>query len=289
MDIVRFKSGLGNQMFQYAFLRALQEHGRKVKASLGYYTRHPDRRPFVLCEVLPNIELDYVSDEYFDYIDNQWQSVKRKGKKYLSTIDIKDRFFWVEESDCVYFPDVFKTTECVFVGYWQTEKYFAFIKDKIQREFVFSEGEKELAYLANIISQGPYISVHIRRGDYLPNQEFFGNISETQYYENSIDYIRKNVRDTRWIVFSDDIQWAKANIILPDAIYVEREMFQDYKDWYDMYLMSCCQHNIIANSSFSWWGAWLNRNIDKIIIAPQKWFKAVPAPDICPDEWVRMS
>lgn len=288
MDIVRFKSGLGNQMFQYAFLRALQERGRTVKASLGFYNRHPDERPFVLCDVFYKIKLDYISDEEFDQIDRRWKEIKRKGAVASHNTNLAQRFFWVEENSCAYYPDVFMTRNCTFVGYWQTEKYFSQHKKKLLQELEFDERNPDLVAVANEIRHGSYVSVHVRRGDYIAQQHFFANVGETQYYEHSIDYIMKAAKNIQWAIFSDDMVWTKDNFCLPDALYVEAGLFRNYRDWYDMYLMSLCRHNIIANSTFSWWGAWLNRHEDKIVIAPKRWFQTVPTPDICPDSWLRL-
>ena len=89
-------------------------------------------------------------------------------------------------------------------------------------------------------------------------------------------------------MFSDDIEWVKKNYGMQNVIYVEPKKFQKFNDWYDMYLMSMCKHNIIANSTFSWWGAWLNNHEKKIVIAPQKWFAQDALLDICPVDWVRL-
>ena len=95
------------------------------------------------------------------------------------------------------------------------------------------------------------------------------------------------VRMPGFVFFSNDVDWVKHNIKVEDAVYFERNMFAKYSDWYDMFLMSVCRHNIIPNSTFGWWSAWLNRNPDKIVVAPKRWRNRWEAQDWCPEEWVR--
>ncbi len=289
MDIVRFKGGLGNQMFQFAFYQSLKSKGREVKASLGYYDRNPDKMPFCLTEVFPEIHLDCVSDEEFETVDKAWREIKQNKeqlKKFL--VDYKNRFFWVEGFDNYYRPAVFETQNCVFVGYWQSEKYFREIRNILLEDFRFSAGETNLQNLCcEIKSKSISIAVHIRRGDYLKNPDVWGNLSENDYYERAIHYFEKRFPDLFLVFFSDDIQWVKKRYIYKNAVYIESGMFEDYKAWYDLYLMTCCTHNVIANSSFSWWGAWLNRNPQKNVVAPGKWFlDGRIVKDNCPDEWI---
>lgn len=291
MDIVRFKSGLGNQMFQYAFYQALRAQGRTVRASLGYYDNHPDKMKFCLDEVFPQIVLDQVSNEEFEIINAEWQRVKQ-DRKVLATFlaDDRSRFFWVEERDAGYCPRVFNTQNCVFVGYWQSEKYFLNIRNILIKNFEFPYGEKQLEIMKKcLLADRQYVSVHVRRGDYLLHPGVWGNLSESEYYENAIRFMKKKIPKLQLVFFSDDISWVKERHCYKEAIYIEENMFDNYKPWYDLCLMSCCSNNIIANSSFSWWGAWLNRNEAKIVIAPRNWYyDGRVGKDICPEEWLRM-
>ena len=109
-----------------------------------------------------------------------------------------------------------------------------------------------------------------------------------EYYLNAIDYMRQKKPNAVFCFFSDDIEWVKHNIKEDYALYIEKNMFIQYYDWYDMYLMSICKHNIIPNSTFGWWGAWLNQNPEKIVIAPSKWRKRWEAIDWCPLDWFLM-
>lgn len=291
MDIVRFKGGLGNQMFQYALLKALNLQGRKVMTSLGYYIKYPETAPFILQDVFKKISLDIVDECIFHEIDKRWREIKQDKQRLKDfSADYAHRFFWVEEAGGTYNKHIFETCDCVFVGYWQTEKYFSQCRTELLSDFQFMQGEERLGRLKQkIVSRNNYVSVHIRRGDYLQHSERYGNICTEQYYDAAMAQITMYVSKPIFVFFSDDIQWVKEHYKVEEAIYIEAEMFEHYQAWYDMCLMSCCSYNIIANSSFSWWGAWLNQRPEKKVIAPNPWFNGCEMPDICPEEWLRIS
>ena len=291
VDIVRFAGGLGNQMFQYALVEALRNRGRDVRANLGFYKKHPESDPYLLPNIFTNIQLEYASDSEFEVINARWQEVKRSGREKELCGDHGERFFWVEnvsKEPCTYQPDIFLTKNCTFVGYWQTEKYFKDIRDSLLFRFRFNEVDLELEKFAQMIADDVYVSVHVRRGDYLLNHEIYMGICTKDYYLRAIEYIRKIEPNSKLIFFSDDLEWVKDNFDIPNAIYCSKNLFEHYEDWYDMYLMSKCRHNIIANSSFSWWGAWLNQNKEKIIVAPSKWIRYAKTPDIWCEGWVSL-
>lgn len=286
MDIVRFKGGLGNQMFQYALVEALRSRGREVYCNLGFYRRHPDLRPFIIEQVFRNLNLNEIDDSAFDKVDEKWKKIKNdenKLKNYKK--DNKNIFFYVENEDGKYDEDIFKTINCTFVGYWQSEKYFKNIRNQILRVFDFTNLEPKLKEFGEQLKK-TYISIHIRRGDYL-KFAMYQTIS-LEYYWNSIDYINNIFPDAKFIVFSDDTNWVSKIFDLDNMIVCKPEFFDDYKDWYDMYLMTLCKGNIIANSSFSWWGAWLNKNEKAITISPRKWLDGYETPDIWCDKWIRI-
>ncbi|MCM1038083.1 MAG: alpha-1,2-fucosyltransferase [Ruminococcus sp.] len=291
MDIVRFAGGLGNQMFQYAFMEALKNRGRDVRASLGYYRRHPDARHFSLIDVFPNLELTYVSDVEFDEIDEKWKKIRAGNLQEEFCKNYSDRFFWVEDVEKepgVYQPNVFLTQNCVFVGYWQTDKYFKSIQNVLNLKFKFTHINQELKEFGDRLSEESYVSVHVRRGDYLRNPDIYASICTKSYYEKAIEYFQNKEKYSKFVFFSDDLKWVTENLFVPNAIYCNKKMFAYYEDWYDMYLMARCRHNIIANSSFSWWGAWLNQNEDKIVIAPKKWCGYSATPDIWCEDWIKI-
>lgn len=289
MDIVRFKGGLGNQMFQYALLKALASRGRKAMGSLGFYVKNPSLASFCLSNVFPNVSFDIVDESIFEDINEQWRTIKKDEtelRKYLT--GYAHRFFWVEEQDGTYNEHIFDTNNCVFVGYWQTEKYFSHIRKELLWDFQFAVGEEKLEDLRNKFLVGNYVSVHIRRGDYLRHPEIYGNICVDSYYNEALAFVRKNVNNPVFVFFSDEIEWVREHYKYQDALYIEAEMFEHYQAWYDMCLMSCCVCNIIANSTFSWWGAWLNQRPGRKVIAPEPWLNGREMPDICPVDWIRL-
>lgn len=179
-------------------------------------------------------------------------------------------------------------SDCYLTGYWQTEKYFDGVEEDIRRCFRFREplGGKNIEWEKSI-SQLTSVSIHIRRGDYVSNvvtNSVHGTCG-LDYYRAAVGEVISRVDSPEFFVFSDDIPWVMENLKISYPIhYVSNNVGKD--SFKDMQLMSLCRHNIIANSSFSWWGAWLNRNEDKIVIAPKAWFAGKPAPrDLYPETW----
>lgn len=275
--IVSFSYGLGNQMFQYALYRNFLKQGKKVKADLSAYIK-PGMMPFKLLEVFPNIKLAYCNprkkEEYLKegkekvYIEEPPRGMEKVTYK-RKLLDMK--IGYVEGFHCSYkYPDLIR-------------------KELLVDFFLSNKGDDKLSQIENIIRDNETVCVHIRRGDFLnPRYQREMGICKNEYYLSAIDYIKQKRPDAIFCFFSDDIEWVKSNIKENHALYIEKSMFTNYYDWYDMYLMSICKHNIIPNSTFGWWGAWLNQNPDKIVIAPYRWRKRWEATDWCPAEWILM-
>lgn len=291
MDVVRFMGGLGNQMFQYAFLKSLEKKGRNVVGSLGYYKLHPDQMQYELGDVFDNVHMKTETDEEFMKSYEQWCKIKDNSKKREEfERNIENRFFWVEgvsEHGC-YVPDVYSTKNCAFVGYWQSYKYFKDLNEELRSQFRFSSDDDYLTKLIkNVSSSHRYVSVHVRRGDYIKKKELYGDICNDMYYQKAVEVMKKKIVDPIFILFCDDFKWCQ-NQRIGNYEVIDRNCFAEYKNWYDMYIMSRCAGNIIANSSFSWWGAWQNQRRDKIVIAPSKWAHDSEYKDICPEDWIRL-
>lgn len=277
MDIVRFMGGLGNQMFQYAFLSSLRAKGRIVYGSMDFYDKYCNIsnneeligapfRPYIMNEIFDNVKFDVVDSSYVD-----------KAKKEKSS-------YYIEKNYSKLCEDVYLTKDCIFDGYWQTEKYFKDIRKKLLHDFEFTRVPKALRDYGDYID-GNYISVHVRHGDYIKYQ-FRCHICPESYYRDAMNYMKKFFPDAGFIFFSDDLAWCKETFNC--EIFDGKAMFSTYQDWYDMYLMTRCVGNIIANSSFSWWGAWLNQSLEKMVIAPKNWYKRYPDNDIRCDDWLSM-
>ena len=189
--------------------------------------------------------------------------------------------------------DVLKATANAYLtGYWQSYKFFESIRSALLNDFEFSETPAKIQYeFIDKIHQQNSVSVHIRRGDYVSNPEYtkIHGVCSTDYYHRAIEYICSKVENPAFYFFSDDMDWVKKNITVNnDCVYVTGTPAG--KDFYEMYLMSICKHNIIANSSFSWWGAWLNKNTEKIVIAPKLWMAdpTIDTTDLIPANWIRI-
>lgn len=164
MDVVRFKGGLGNQMFQYCLMKALQSRGRKVCVDLGFYESHMDVMPFCLLDVFKKCKIEEAPNGYFSDSINRWKDIKEDKDKCIEfTNDVQHRFFWGEDrfEEFKFIPSIFETQECKFVGYWQNEGYFKDIVNTILQDFTFSPDNKLEGYGDSIKN---LTSVHVRTG-----------------------------------------------------------------------------------------------------------------------------
>lgn len=284
--IVCFSGGLGNQMFQYALLRNYELCEKAVYGDLSAYSQIGQRK-FSLLEVFPDIRLTLCSEEQKKEFVYQNAYKCDRGKKSIFYTESS-----INEASIRRVDFSLLDIECgIIKGFHQFYQFPQKIRETLIRDFRFPIlKEMKLQKLAEIIMKNDFVSVHVRRGDYLhkDNEWVFGNICTIDYYNRAIEYIREKAGNCKFCFFSNDINWIKDQFDLEGAICIEEGMFEQYQDWYDMYLMSICKHNIVANSTFSWWGAWLNTNDDKIVIAPQKWMNRCDIRDICPPEWIRL-
>ncbi len=290
MIISQLNGGLGNQMFQYAVGRALS-----VKASVSLLLDlsalgNPDASKTYRTYGLDvfNIKAEFADKRIL-------KNVKRESSGYgkFQNIFSKPKLRFIRETGFDYHLIEFNPEENICLhGYWQSEKYFSSIEDIIRRELsVKIEPDNKNKDLSIEISSLNSISLHIRRGDYINNpktNEFHG-VCSLDYYIASMKYIESRLEKPHYFVFSDDIDWCQANIESKHPItYVDNNTAEN--SYEDLRLMSLCKHNIIANSSFSWWGAWLNTYPQKIVIAPNNWFKddSIDTKDLIPESWVRI-
>lgn len=287
MKLVTLSGGLGNQMFQYAFYLSLKMHDEKVYLYKNKILSNADHNGYEL-ERLFRVEEVYRGK----WITNL---LVKKGignimKHILFPVKVRERRI----HDFSIYGDWINRTPCYgvhLVGYWQSERYFEGVLDAVRNSFTFDKqmfNERTKSCFEKMCSENA-VSLHVRRGDYLlaENVRTLGNICDKRYYQRAVGIINKKVNNPVFYVFSDDIKWTIENVPLPEnTIFVDWNRGQD--SWQDMFLMSSCKHNIIANSSFSWWGAWLNSNENKLVIAPALWIRNTPAPDVAPRSWVRI-
>ena len=267
MIIVRVLGGLGNQMFQYAYAKALEMSGFNVKLDLSSFKNY-------------KLHGGYQLDNY--------EITLPKAKTIALLFSKINRLKTVKEKNLLFDSNLLDLKGGEYVkGYFQTEKYFSEIRNTLLEEFapikeITNSAQK---YKEQITTVDTSCSLHIRRGDYILNSKsnsIHGTCS-LSYYKEAIKIIEEKHQNITFFIFSDDIIWTEENLILQNAVYVTHKCLPHE----DLYLMSLCAHNITANSSFSWWGAWLNKNDNKTIIAPKQWF-VTKENEIACENWIKI-
>lgn len=259
---ISIQGGLGNQLFQYA--RGLQlSHIEKkdVVFDISFFnnTRKDTPRPFLLDKF--NI------DKTYTYTNRPVSFFQRYIKKITQKITGA-------------------------YEYYQSEKYFRGVKNEIYRQYTLQDPLSQAAQdiASHITTAQTSVSIHIRRGDYVQDQKThaYHGVCGLEYYKQAIDHIQKHTNSPiTFFIYSDDITWVRHNLAVTDAVYVSNPSIADYEE---LILMSMCQHNIIANSTFSWWAAYLNQHAEKIVIAPKQWTakKSSSELDILPPTWIQL-
>lgn len=282
MIVINLQGGMGNQMFEYALYTKMQKTGKKVCLDYSWIMHEMKEAQRQTIFDVFRLDREYRVDLAAGWAGYLQRHVCNRIFRKLTTI-------LREKEDGKLDPQVLQLKAGYLEGYWQTEKYFADCRQELLERFQFKGelSEANKAILQKIKAAKCPISLHIRLGDYTTatNSAMFGNICTGTYYEKAIDYFAEKYGDPTFFVFSNEPQKATEMIHVPNAVIVD--VNDEMTAWADMYLMSQCHHNILANSSFSWWGAWLNENPDKEVIAPKKWLNGKQTPDICPDAWLR--
>lgn len=279
MFIIKFHGGLGNQMYQYAFYQELKKRypEANVKADLDryIYEKYKEHNGFELNTVFDNIQLEIATT----------REILLSGGEYErhadGIVDIIVRFLWnkgfrhFRKSHCIFedqwagFSDIcekqMELKDFWLCGYWSGIKYKSF------PDFVFRNGmDAENQWIMKEIQNSHSVSIHVRRGDYagVPSLD----IIRIDYYKKAVEFLNNRIRNLKYFIFSDDKEYIEKNFGFIDNKYIVKNNLgnDSYKD---MQLMSCCQHNIICNSTFSLWGALLNRNPNKIVITPEGYLK----------------
>lgn len=268
MIILRMAGGLGNQMFQYALYLKLIHLGKDVLIDDSTCYKEFAMR------TTRDVQLEIFNTQYRKATDTEIEEITNNSfLKRLKKKIWKRPLIHREAGASIYDRKVFQIDNTYLAGYFQNHEYFKDIKDIILAQYTFpieKLPQKSAKYLAQIDTTQS-VSIHIRRGDYLKseNTKLFGNICTEEYYRQAIASMKEKHGNCIFYVFTNDQDWAKEHMKEDHFIIVEGNSEDD--GYWDMFLMSRCKHNIIANSSFSWWGSWLNTNPDKTIIAPNKW------------------
>lgn len=281
MIVVRITGGLGNQMFQYALGRklSLRENDKLILNLSSYNNYHLYKYSLdsynIQCEKI-NTRLLY-NNKYF-----------RKVAKLFSSWGIKRYFrYYIEKKLFVFDKDVLTTKADYFLGSWQSFKYFEDVADVIANDFRLQADLNTVCM--DMIQQMRFsesVALHVRRGDYFADKRTKNEhgILGMDYYEQAIQFVCNKIRNPMIYIFSDDIDWVKSNFNTKYQVhYVDGSVGGPE---FSIYLMSKCKHNIISNSTFSWWGAWLNQNPEKIVVSPEFWIRNNrTSTDLVPKEW----
>lgn len=275
MIIVRMQGGLGNQMFQHAAGTALaRHHDCALRWDLSCFESSQAHQGFELQRVF-GLDTPEATEADFCHVLG-W-----RGHLPIKTLLARRRLAWVRPKSYVTQPHfhywtgfLSSPTDAYLDGYWQSEKYFTTMEQSIRDAFTFahplSERNRELA---NRIASCNAVSLHVRRGDYVTNSATnqIHGCCTPEYYQNAIKFVLDRLNAPHFFVFSDDPEWVRSNLSVPtNCTYVDHNSAAE--SYNDMRLMSLCKHHVIANSSFSWWGAWISGIREGLVVAPKRWF-----------------
>ena len=284
-------AGLGNRMFCYAFALGLKEKGYDAYIDEDSFTPRSSMtfEDVKMEKIFPNIKFKKTPVGAFPYCC----VMGRKGIVVRKLLNIINKIY-IEERSFNKILDVDKVIRenCCFIGQWQSEKYFENAVDEVKRQFTFLPfDEKKNIDIAEKMSRENSVAIHIRKGkDY--SSSFWGGTCSKEYYESAINFLKSKLEKPVFYVFTDNKDWVEENLDCLEYTYVDWNPIKGPKNFRDMQLMACAQNNIIANSSYSWWGAYLNPNPNKIVIAPNQWFspneKKYQHNSIVPETWIKM-
>lgn len=294
MKIIVAFGGLGNVMFYYALANVYRQKG--IKSFVFVSKTNLEHNNYNVKDIFPHISmwgnLNIVQKSYYSLLQHV-RNIRYKKYKFPH----KYLFFpfsglYYDQEPVKYIPSIFEhlNENQYLIGHFQSYKFFEEYREAILNELQFSTNkisEKTMLF-ASEMQRYNSVSVHVRRGDYLNGYyyETLGKICDIAYYQRAISAIKEKVVNPHFYIFSDDPDYVTKNLNIENATFVNFNRGND--SWQDMYLMSQCKHNIIANSTFSWWGAWLNNNPQKIVIAPNRWFTNMDNDEIVLPEWIRL-
>ena len=283
MIIVRLKGGVGNQLFQYALGGALQKHyGVPVSYDISKYKNDPLRK-FELHALDPNIAEERSIRAFFS--PSLMERIERKLKAKQGNEIIKE----LPKQEWCFNGDIFKMNErsLYLDGYWQSPRYFELFQTDLRKQFAQLIIPEQSTMGDNYVNS---VAIHVRRGDYV-NSNLTSEIYSAlplAYYQSAINLMEASNRNLKFYLFSDDLSWCREHFKNVNVSFMENSD----SPLFDLALMSRMEHHIIANSTFSWWAAWLNENPSKIVVAPKQWFKDSnmneSAKELIPESWIRV-
>ena len=301
MIIIKSIGGLGNQLFQYALYKRFLSLGREAKIDFSQLYRDGLSNELNIFDnnfkdILNLGEaFDLLIEDNKDILEEVQEEIHftygRLEKMFRRKAGIRKKNHIIEKASYTYDPDILKLDNAYLFGYWQSQKYFLPIREELLEDIKFPEFTEvhNLRYAAKINECECPVSLHIRRGDYLIKKfrKQYGGICTDTYITEAINYFKQSSPKAHFFVFTNDKEWVNGHFSdIKMTIVLGNSGTSSYRD---LQLMSMCKHNIIANSSFSWWGAWLNSTPDKQVIMPPMWNRTKPTPDIWVPEWIRLN
>lgn len=287
MIVVRCFGGLGNQMFQYAFYEYLKVNNpENIYFDISDFRVHNHHQGFELRDIF-NVDFLETNKRALNRISFEKNNLLNRALGKLFHLQINRNTEFSETLQGVVVPFAKFNQDIFFNGFWQDKSYIKPIEESIRKKFLFINPLKDKNLdLINWMADKHTVGIHVRCGDYLKNPNL-GNVCDRSYFEEAIKRILNYDSKVIPLIFTDSQQWVKDNLILPPkSILVD---WNDGKSSYiDMQLMTMCTHNIISNSTFSWWGAWLNSNPGKIVIMPKVWNRSLNYNSLIWDGWKKI-
>lgn len=287
MNIVKLSNDLGNQMFQYAFYLALKARNGNVGIDISELLNRKNFHKFGLGDVFcisPRIirpeELALFADTSKGFFANLRRFLFGKKKVHGSIY---------KEKGCEYDASVWEKDNTYFEGFWQSAKYFDKVDKEVREQFQYDSPLTEVdKAIADAASSCESVAIHVCRGS-SKNKKYWkevGSVCTKDYYGWAIASMRQQLGENiHFFIFSEEP--VKDEFNMPNTTFID--WYKGEESYNNLRLMSLCKHNIIANNAISWWAAYLNENPDKIVIAPKKWYRTIPAPDIYPADWIQVA
>lgn len=281
MIIIKVQGGLGNQLFQYALYYSLKKQHKNVFMDYNWFaTVNPKEYRRNCLKIIDSQIPECTKGQRLRFSNNGNEMLAKIGRK----LHLKKRIY--REREYAVYDEKIKEFDNVYLeGYWQNPQYFQEYRQELKRIIRFPiVNDSYFEKVKKKIIETNSVSVHIRLGDYLTKNDEYGGICTRKYYDNALYMIQTNIVNPVFFVFSDEIdrvkEWFKGN----NVFFVDNNADPDYKDFQ---LMQLCKHHIIANSSFSWWAAWLGQDNNSVVITPKRWNNYYNCSVAC-EEWTKV-
>lgn len=297
MIIIRIYEGLGNQMFQYAYAFALGKRMKKGNVKIYLDMRENEVSPFDRKRFSRPLKIDDFNITLpiaKDHELKHWNYIKQKTFFQRRVNTLSEKGFWkyriFVEDEFNFQKEYLKIKDNSYVvGWFQHYQYFERYRNELLKEFVLKEAWETPRQIRELMESRQVISIHVRRGDYVTNPVVRKSIGlcGKEYYLKAVDFFKRQVKEPYFLIFTNDEKWVVENISNNLSCTIVSNHF-GLTDVQEMLLMSQCNHNIISNSTFSWWGAWLNIHEDKIVVAPRRWFRDKKRDNIAMRNWIQI-